>query len=58
VSFIILGYFLQEGWRHLSVTMHKITIVAGLVFVVVALTVFLLRRRQCSAPLTPAAPDG
>jgi hypothetical protein len=31
--------------------MHKITIVAGLVFVVVALMVFLLRRRQCSAPM-------
>ena len=51
VSFIILGYFLQEGWRHLSVTMHKITIVGGLVSVVASLMVFLLRRRQCSAPM-------
>jgi membrane protein DedA with SNARE-associated domain len=56
VSFIVLGYFLQEGWSHLSVTMHQITIVAGLVFVAAALLVFLLRRRQCSAPVTRTVP--
>src|SRR5215467_8988674 len=48
VSFIILGYFMQEGWKHLSVTMHKVTIVASLVCVAAGLVVFLLRRKQYS----------
>jgi membrane protein DedA with SNARE-associated domain len=48
VSFIILGYFLQEGWTHLSVTMHRVTVVAALVFFATALLVFLLRRKQYS----------
>jgi len=48
VSFIMLGYFLQEGWRNLSVTMHNITIVALLMSTAAALVVYLLRRRQSS----------
>ena len=48
VSFIMLGYFLQEGWRNLSLTMHKVTVVAALVFFAAALLVFLLRRKQYS----------
>ena len=51
VSFIALGFFLQEGWRHLSVTMHKITVIAGLLFIAAALLAFLLRRRQRSSTL-------
>jgi membrane protein DedA with SNARE-associated domain len=58
VSFIVLGYFLQEGWRHLSVTMHTITVVAGLAFGLAALLVFLLRRKQRAAPLKRAVQGG
>ena len=48
VIFIILGYVMQEGWRHLSVTMHKVTVVAALVLFAITLLVFLLRRKHYS----------
>ena len=55
LTFIVVGYFLQEGWRHLSVTMHKVTIGAGLVFVVAALVFLFMRRKPCSGS-APAVP--
>ena len=56
LSFIALGYFLQEGWRNLSVTMHNITIVAVLVSTAAALVVLLLRRKRSSAPHARSVP--
>ncbi len=46
VTFIALGYSLQEGWKYLSVTMHEISVVTVLVFVLIALIALLLGRWQ------------
>jgi membrane protein DedA with SNARE-associated domain len=57
VTFITLGYILQDQWVRLSVMMHKIVIAFSVVCVLAALAYLLVRRYRCRAKLRePSAP--